>query len=334
MSDEDLLFEAARDLRRSLDPDLGAARRSTENKVRRRRRSRRLAGGSVCVVLAAAVAGAAWGLRGPADEGVVAGPGPNTEDVDRIVSTTLPTTFVPSTPSTAAPVTETRVIRVETLLGDIFDLTVPDTPTFAQPKVVLNPSPTGNTPGAALDVSVEPGPADQVVQVQCQNPVGPPGCVPSEQTDLGDGNTFVRWRLTRPDGSIQGGSAPELATVSNGEWTVLLAGPDFDEARRVAEGITISTSETGGPRLKYDDPRLRSVPFYTEDISLMFPGATDGVPIPIFLGLARDCSTLAPVDLNDSGRECIDGVGVNISDNGNADLAAQLRSVLRIKRIA
>lgn len=330
MSDDHLILEAARDLRRSMDLDLDAARRNMEKKVHRRHRSRRLVGGGVAVIFVATVSIAAWALRNPADDDVVAGPGPNTEGVDAIASTTLTTTSAPSTSSTAAPVIETRVIRVETLLGDIFELTVPDTPAFAEPRIVLHPSPTGKTPGTALDVSVEPGPAEQVVQIQCQNPVGPPGCVPTEQADLGGGNTFVRWRLTRPDGSIQGGSAPELATVSNGEWTVLLAGPDLDEARRVAEGLTISTSDTGGPRLNFDDPNLRSVPFYTEDISLMFRG--NGVPIS--LRLAHDCSSLAPVDLNDSGRECIGGVGVKISDNGDASLVAELRSVLRIHRVA
>lgn len=333
MNDDDTLMkEAAREVRRSLDPDLGVGRQGMERTLRRRRRSRRIVRGGIALALVAALAAVAWTTQDPAEQDVVAGPVATDQDTASSTgsSTTVPATVAPPTASDPARVTEMTVLRVETLLGDIFDITVPNAPAFEQqPHAVFHPSPSGRAPGTALDVSVEAGSGEQIAAGGCVNPIGPAGCVPTEQDDLGAGNTFVRWRLTRPDGSLQGGSTPELATLSNGEWSVVLRGPDEAEARRVADGLTISTSATGGPRLTYDDPTLQPEPFPTGDVFLSFQETPDD--IPVYLTLSHDCSLLAPTDINDSGRECIDGVGVRIS--GDSTLESQLRSVIRITRI-
>ncbi len=330
MSDEEFMFEAARDVRRSLELDVGAARRRIETKVRHRRRSRKLMAGGGALVLVAAVAMLVLGGTDPGDEDVVAGPGPSTAQPSSSTATALPITSGSSAPSTTAPLTETEVIRVETLVGDIFELTVPRAPAFAKPIVVHYPSTTGVSPGKAVSSTVERGSGEEVAQAYCRNPVGP-GCVPSERVDFDNGNTFVRWRFIKPDGSVGSSTGPELATVSNGEWTVLIEGPDEVEARRVAEGLTIATSGTGGPRLSFADPTLRSQPNPTGDVSLIFQESPDDIPVFVFL--SHDCSSLASTDVNDPGRECIDGVGVRIRDD-NPALAAQLRSVFRIKRVA
>lgn len=252
--------------------------------------------------------------------------GPSTTEPTTASSTTGPETTTSGDATTEAPGVSppTRTLVVENLLGDRFELTTPATSDFSYFQLVMHPWPVPTRPEAALDLTVEQGDAAAVAWSVC-NGSGLPGCVETERTVLASGNTFVRWRLRNlrdPNGPF--GSAPELATVSNGEWTLALRGPDEAEARRVADLVSVATSATGGPRIVYSDPSTGSLPFPGFDATVAFGPAPGQASVS--LSLAHGCE-----DLRASSDQCIDDAGVGVS--GDDRMVAALNQVLQIRRL-
>jgi len=321
-------------LRASLDLDVESARAEVATRARRkRRRARALQTCAVAAVLGAAVVAGTMAAEDAPREEVAATGGPEgdattTSTIDDPAST--PSTL---TPATSVPATEARgatgTLTVESLLGDVFTVQAPAELLAQPPKITYIPAPTGLAPGTGLAVSVERGSAGDVVASRCAtSPSGGSGCVVVEEVETSPGSVFQRWRFAAEDGTAQGGTAPEVATVSNGEWTLLLDGPDEQAARDLADGTSITTSATGGPRLSLRAGALPSEHVPTGDVQIMFAPSGDS-STTVTVSLVDGCA-FAGLDPAPTVTDCMDGVGVIFG--GRPDAVEALRQGFAAER--
>lgn len=326
-------------LRASLDLDIEAARAEVTTRARRkRRRARAVQTCAVAAMLGAAVVAGTMAAEDAPREEVAATGGPEGDATTTSTAgdpESTPSTLTPATsaPVTSAPATEapgaTGTLTVESLLGDVFTVQAPAELLAQPPKITYIPAPTGLAPGTGLAVSVERGSAADVVASRCAtSPSGGSGCVVVEEVETSPGSVFQRWRFAAEDGTAQGGTAPEVATVSNGEWTLLLDGPDEQAARDLAEGTSITTSASGGPRLSLRAGALPSEHVPTGDVQIIFVPLGDS-STTVTVSLVDGCA-FAGLDPAPTVTDCMDGVGVLFG--GTPDAVEALRRGFGVER--